>query len=73
MAKNKQSNLIANVKMPNIGFISTNILQTQKEIRGGGGYSVLVNYQSLLSNIFPLAPPPNYFSLQNIDQIDYFV
>ena len=23
---------------------------------GGGGYSVLVNYPSLLSNIFPLAP-----------------
>ena len=27
----------------------------------GGGYSVLVNCQSLLSNIFPLAPPPIIF------------
>ena len=26
-----------------------------------GGYSVLVNYQSLLSNIFPLSPPPHLF------------
>ena len=26
-------------------------------LSGGGGYLVLVNYQSLLSNIFPLAPP----------------
>ena len=25
---------------------------------GEGGYLVLVNYQSLLSSIFPLAPPP---------------
>ena len=30
---------------------------------GGGGYSILVNYQSFLSNIFSLAPSPNYFSL----------
>ena len=25
--------------------------------RGGGGYSVFVNYQSFLSNLFSLAPP----------------
>ena len=40
--------------------------------KGGGGYLMLVNYQSLFSNIFPLAPP-NYFSLQNTDKIDYSV
>ena len=29
---------------------------------GGGGYSVLVNYQSILSkNLFLLAPPPIIF------------
>ena len=38
----------------------------------GGGYVVLVNYQSLVSEVFPLAPPPPiYFSLQNIDEIDF--
>ena len=71
MPKNKQSNLIANVKMSNIGFIQ----QVYYKLRNkGGGYSVLVNYQLLLSNIFPLPPPPpNYFSLQNIDKIEYSV
>ena len=28
---------------------------------GGGGYSVLVNYQSFLSNLFSLAPPTKLF------------
>ena len=54
MPKNKQSKLIASVKTPNIGFIKKYIINS--EIKGG--YSVLVNYQSLLSNIFPLAPSP---------------
>ena len=60
MPKKKQLNLIVNVKMPNVGFINKYIINPG--IRGEGGYSVLVNYPSLLSNIFPLAPP-NYFSL----------
>ena len=34
--------------------------------RGGGGYSVLVNYQSFLSNLFSLAPPPTIFSINCI-------
>ena len=55
MPENKQSDLIANVKTPNIGFINKYIINSG--IRGGG-YSVLVNYQSLLANIFPLAAPP---------------
>ena len=58
MSENKQSSLIANVKTP-IGFINKYIINSG--IRGGGGYSVLVNYQSLLSNIFPLAPNPQVF------------
>ena len=58
MPENKQSNLIANVKTPKIGFINKCIMNSG--IRGGG-YSVLVNYQSLLSNIFPLAPPQIIF------------
>ena len=57
MAKNKQSNLIASAKMLNIGVINKNT--TNLEI---GGYSVLVNYQSFLSNLFSLAPP-NYFTV----------
>ena len=55
--KNKQSNLIASVKTPNIGFINKYIINSGIK----GGYSVLVNCQSLLSNIFPLAPPPRLF------------
>ena len=56
MPKSKQSNLIADVKTPNISFINKFIINS--EIRGKGGYSVLVNSPSLLLNIFPLAPPP---------------
>ena len=58
MPKNKQSKLIVGVKTPNIGFINKYIINSG--IRGGG-YSVLVNYQSTLSNIIPLAPPPIIF------------
>ena len=56
MPENKQSNLIANVKTPNIGFINRYIINSG--IRGVGSiYSGLVNYKSLLSNIFSLTPP----------------
>ena len=63
MAKNKQSNLIAKVKMLNISFINKHIINLG--IGGGGGYLVLVNYQSLVSKFFPLGPPASsiYFSL----------
>ena len=54
MAKNKQSNLIAIVKMLDIGFISEHIIY----LGIGGGYLVLVNYQSPVSKFFPLALPP---------------
>ena len=60
MPRNKQSNLIANVKMPNIGFINKCILNSEIS----GEYSVLVNYPSLLSNIFPLAPPQLFFCIK---------
>ena len=56
MPKTKKSNLIASVKMPNIGFINKYIINSGKR-EGGGEYSVSGYYQSLLSNIFPLAPP----------------
>ena len=39
MAKNKQSDLIAIVKMLNIGFINKHIINLR--IGGAGGYSVL--------------------------------
>ena len=76
MVKNKQSNLIASVKMLNISVIDK---YTINKGIGEGGYSVLVNYQSFLSNLFSLAPPPppppplNYFSLQTVYEIDYSV
>ena len=58
MVKNKQSNLIAGVKMLNIGVINKyTINYTEWE----EGYSVLVNYQSFLSNLFSLAPPSQLF------------
>ena len=60
MAKNKQSNLIAIVKMLNIGFISKHIIY----LGIGSGYLVLVNYQSPVSKIFPLAPPHLFFSIK---------
>ena len=60
MAKNKQLNSIASVKMLNIDVINKYTLNL---IRNKGGYSVLVNYQSFRSNLFSLAPPPIIFSL----------
>ena len=62
MVRNKQSNLIASVKMLNIGVI--NKYTTNYGI--GGGYSVLVNYQSFLSNLLSLAPPQLNFSINCI-------
>ena len=58
MAKNKQSNLIHCLKMVKIGFIKKYFMNS-----GISGYSVLVNYQSLLSNFFlsVLSPPINFF------------
>ena len=61
MAKNKQSNLIASVKMLNMGFINKHIITLGKEVRG---YLALVNYQSLVSKIFPSAPPHLFFSIK---------
>ena len=51
MPKNKQSNLIANVKMP---FYQQTYYKLRK--KGEGGYLELVNYPALLSNIFSLPP-----------------
>ena len=64
MPKNKQSNSIASVKTPNIGF--TNKLSNK------GGYSALVNYQSLLSNIFPLAPPIIFTKYRLITSFEFY-
>ena len=62
MAKYKQSDLIAIVKMLNIGFINKHIINLG--IGGGGGYSVLVNYQSLASKFFSLVPSQLFFSIK---------
>ena len=56
MPKNKQSNLITNVKLPNISFIKKYIINSEIRGKEEKGYSVLVNYPLLLSNIFLLAP-----------------
>ena len=61
MAKNKYSNLIASVKMLNIDFINKHIINLGIE---GATYLVLVNYQSLISKFFPLAPPQFIFLYQ---------
>ena len=61
MPKNKQSNLIASVKTPNIGFINKYI--TNSEIRGGS--LALVNYQSLLNYLFISPPPKLFFFMKN--------
>ena len=60
MAKTKQSNLIASVKMLNIGAINNNTINLGIG-GGGGGNSVLVNYQSFLSNFFSLTPYQVFF------------
>ena len=54
MVRNKQSNFIASEKMLNIGVINKH--RPYYKLRNGGGYSVFVNYQSFLSNLFSLAP-----------------
>ena len=56
MAKTKQSNLIASVKMLNIGVINKDTINLEI-----GGYLVLVNYQSFPSNFFFLAPSQVFF------------
>ena len=48
MPKNKQSNLIARLKTPNIGFINKYAINSGIREAGEGGYSVLVNYLLLL-------------------------
>ena len=68
MPKNKQSDLIAGVKLLNIGPSKKYKLRNR-----GGGNSALVNYQLLQSNILPSVPSPYHFSLYNIDEIDYIV
>ena len=60
--KNTQTNLIAGVNLLDIGFISKHIINLGKG--GMGGYSVSVNYQSLVLKFFPLAPPQLFFSIK---------
>ena len=54
MAKIKQPNLIASVKMLNIGVINKYTINLEI----GVGSLELVNYQSFFSNLFSLAPSP---------------
>ena len=52
--QNKQSILIARVKLLNLGAINKYTINLEI----GRGYPVLDNYQSFLSNLFSLAPTP---------------
>ena len=61
MAKNKQLDLIAIVKMLNIGFINKHIINLGI---GEGGYSVLLNYYSLASKFFSLVSSQIFFSIK---------
>ena len=64
MAQNKQSHLIATVKLLNIGFINKYTRIINLGVGGGvgrgveWGYLVVINYQSLVSNFFSVSPPP---------------
>ena len=60
MAKNKQSNLIARVKMLNVGVTNKYIINLEIWV---GSYPVLVNYQLFLSSLFSIAQPPQFFSV----------
>ena len=62
MAKNKQSNLIASVKVLHIDFTNKYIMNSEMR---EGDYSVLVNCQLLLSNVFSLALPSSIFLMKN--------
>ena len=73
MVKNTQSNLIASLKMLNKVYIGAINEHAINYGIGGGGYSVLVSDQSFLSNLFSLAPPQLFFSINCIYEIDYFV
>ena len=61
MTKNKQLNLIAIVKMLNIGFINKHIKNLGIV---EGGYLVLLNYHSLASKFFSLVPSQLFFSIK---------
>ena len=60
MAKNKQSNLIANIKTLNVGFINK---YTVNSGMGGRSYSVSDLFTNHFSQIFLLLSLPNYFSV----------
>ena len=80
MAKTKQSNLIASVTMLNISVLNEDTINLEI---WGGGYSVLVNYQSFLSNFFSLAPSQVFFfencrrngllNMNFIEQYDFII
>ena len=54
----KQATLIASVKMLNIRFINKHIINLGIVV----GFLVSINYQSLVSKFFPLAPFQLFFS-----------
>ena len=61
MVKNKQLNLIATHKCKNSKHRCHQQIYYKLRNSGGGGFSVLVNYQSFLSSLFLLAPSPELF------------
>ena len=61
MAKTKQSNLIASVKMLNVGVINKDTINLG--IVGGGGLFSITLTTNHFSQISFHLPPPKYFSL----------
>ena len=68
MAKNKQSTLIASVKMLNIGVINKYTINL--EIGGVGGARFSISWLPIfpLKSLF-ISPFPNYFSVETVDEI----
>ena len=64
--------MIASVKNLNTDFINKYIIGLNSEM-GWRGYSVLINYQSLVSILFPLAPLQLFFSINTTDETNYSV
>ena len=61
LASSLVSSTLPLIKMPNISFINKYIINSEIRGKEEGGYSVLVNHPSLLSNIFLLAPQLFFF------------
>ena len=61
MPKTKQSDFIASVKTPNIGYINKYIINSEIRRGGGGGGLFSISYLPITSIKYLSISPPNYF------------